>query len=173
MFAYRTQHRTEQVRAEYSLGHVKVEVGKDWIQEFLTCQLSTTLRKIDAKNMAAKSQRTKKLPWQIKKFIELFLEFRAIFFLNLCPIFVGIALCQFLKLKNAFATLIFAINWANCVQLNEYQTDPYDLQYFQSNITVCLIIHLFCKSCEPEIVLQFCKSKQKQFHVCKPYKMHE
>ena len=61
------QDTAEQVRAEYSLGHVKVEVGKDWIQEFLTCQLSTTLRKIDAKNMAAKSQRTKKLLWQIKR----------------------------------------------------------------------------------------------------------
>ena len=67
MFAYRTQHRAEQVRAEYSLGHVKVEVGKDWIQEFLTCQLSTTLRKIDAKNMAAKSQRTKKITMTDKK----------------------------------------------------------------------------------------------------------
>ena len=61
------QDTAEQVRAEYSLGHVKVEVGKDWIQEFLTCQLSTTLRKIDAKNMAAKSQRTKKITMTDKK----------------------------------------------------------------------------------------------------------
>ena len=34
------------------------------------------------------------------------------------------------------------------VQLNEYETDPYFLQFFQSN----LIIHVFCKNCEPEIV---------------------
>jgi hypothetical protein len=39
------------------------------------------------------------------------------------------------------------------VQLNEYETDPYFLQNFQSNTTVCFIIHVFCKSCEPEIVL--------------------
>ena len=38
----------------------------------------------------------------------------------------------------------------NCVQLNEYVTDPYFLQDFQSNTTVCLIIHMFCKSCEPD-----------------------
>ena len=43
------------------------------------------------------------------------------------------------------------------VQLNEYETDPCFLQIFQSNTTVCLIIHVFCKSCEPEIVLHpFC-----------------
>ena len=40
------------------------------------------------------------------------------------------------------------------IQLNEYKTDPYFLQNFQSDMTVCLIIHMFCKSCEPEIVLQ-------------------
>ena len=41
----------------------------------------------------------------------------------------------------------------NTVQLNKYKTDPYFLQIFQ----ICLIISVFCKSCEPicepEIVL--------------------
>jgi hypothetical protein len=35
------------------------------------------------------------------------------------------------------------------VQLNKYETDPYFLQIFQSDTTVCLIIFVFCKSCEP------------------------
>ena len=33
------------------------------------------------------------------------------------------------------------------VQLNVHQTDPYFLQNFQSNMTVYLIIHEFCKVC--------------------------
>ena len=49
------------------------------------------------------------------------------------------------------------------LQLNQYETDPYFLQFFQSNTTVYLIIYVFCKicvqECEPEIVLK--KSKQK------------
>jgi hypothetical protein len=49
----------------------------------------------------------------------------------------------------------------NCVQLNEYVTDPYFLQDFQSNTTVCLIIHMFCKSCEAEIVLTVLQMKTK------------
>ena len=61
-----------------------------------------------------------------------------------------------------------------CKQPCKYETDLYFLQIFQSNMSVCLIISLFCKSCEsiyePEITpvlyhlehLQ--KSKQKQFH---------
>ena len=44
------------------------------------------------------------------------------------------------------------------LQLNKYETDPYFLQIFQSNTSVCLIISVFCKSCkpicEPEIVLK-------------------
>ena len=59
------------------------------------------------------------------------------------------------------------------LQLNEFETDPCFLQNFQSNMTVCLIIHMFCKNCEPEIVLQECKSKQKQFQVHNTYKKHE
>ena len=51
------------------------------------------------------------------------------------------------------------------VQLNEYETNPYFLQIFQSNTTVCLIIYVFCKSCkhgcEPEIV-QKIKTKKTQ-----------
>ena len=35
--------------------------------------------------------------------------------------------------------------------LNEYETDLYFLQSFQSNRTVCLIIHMFCKGYEREI----------------------
>ena len=39
--------------------------------------------------------------------------------------------------------------------MNKYETDPYFLQIFQSNTSVCLIISEFCKSCElicePEI----------------------
>ena len=49
------------------------------------------------------------------------------------------------------------------IQLNEYETDPYFPHFFLSNMTVCLIIYVFCKicvqECEPEIVLK--KSKQK------------
>ena len=49
------------------------------------------------------------------------------------------------------------------IQLNEYKTDPYFLQNFQSNTTACLIMYVFGKICveerEPEIVLK--KSKQK------------
>ena len=65
------------------------------------------------------------------------------------------------------------------VQLNEYETDLYFLQLFQSNTIVCLIIHLFCNSCEPEIVLKKLKqkmaqeSKQNQFQVRKSYKTRE
>ena len=47
------------------------------------------------------------------------------------------------------------------IQLNRYETDPYILQIFQSNTSVCLIISVFCESCEPmlcepEIVEKFC-----------------
>ena len=41
------------------------------------------------------------------------------------------------------------------IQLNKYETDPYFLQIFQRNTTVCLIIYLFCKSCEPELEIVF------------------
>ena len=47
------------------------------------------------------------------------------------------------------------------IQLNEYETDPYFLHFFQSNTTFCLIIHVFCKSCEPEIVLAVLQIKTK------------
>ena len=35
------------------------------------------------------------------------------------------------------------------LQLNKYETDPFFLQIFQSSMSVCLIISVFCKSCEP------------------------
>ena len=56
------------------------------------------------------------------------------------------------------------------VQLNKYKTDPYFLQFFQSNTTVCLIIPLFCKSCEPLVLI--CTFEE-QFHVQKSYKTCE
>ena len=31
----------------------------------------------------------------------------------------------------------------NLIQLNKDETDPYFLQFFQSNTTICLIIHVF------------------------------
>ena len=59
------------------------------------------------------------------------------------------------------------------LQLNEYEMDPYFLQFFQSNMTVSLIIHVFCKSCEPEIVFVLIRTLAKQFYVRKSYKTHE
>ena len=38
------------------------------------------------------------------------------------------------------------------VKLNKYETDPYFLQNFQSDTTVCLIIHMVCKGYKHEIV---------------------
>ena len=35
---------------------------------------------------------------------------------------------------------------------NDGKTDPYFLQFFQSNTKVCLIIHEFCQSRDPEVV---------------------
>ena len=48
----------------------------------------------------------------------------------------------------------------------------------QENTTVHLIIHVFCKSYEPQIVLTVrpvlqIKLKQKQFHVRKSHKTHK
>ena len=59
------------------------------------------------------------------------------------------------------------------VQLNEYKTDPYFLHFFQSNMTVCLIIHVFCKNCEPETVFVLIFPLAEQFHVHRSYKMRE
>ena len=47
------------------------------------------------------------------------------------------------------------------LQLDEYKTDPYFLQNFQSNMTVCLVIHLLFRSCELEIVLTVLQIKTK------------
>ena len=46
------------------------------------------------------------------------------------------------------------------IQLNKYETDPYILQIFQSDTSVCQIISMLYKSCEPmlwepEIVQNF------------------
>ena len=59
------------------------------------------------------------------------------------------------------------------IQLNEYETDPYFLHFFQSSTTVCLIIHVFCKSCEPEIVFVLIFPLAEQFHVHRSYKTRE
>jgi hypothetical protein len=59
------------------------------------------------------------------------------------------------------------------VELNEFETDPYFLQFFHSNTTVCLIIHMFCKSYEPEIVFVLICNQAEQFHVHKSHKMRE
>ena len=40
------------------------------------------------------------------------------------------------------------VSWL--IQLNEYETDSYFFQFFQSNTIVCLIIYVFFKSCEPK-----------------------
>ena len=56
------------------------------------------------------------------------------------------------------------------IQLNEYETDQYFLQNFQCTT---MLIHMFCKICEHEIVLQECKSKQKQVQVHNSYKTCE
>ena len=54
-----------------------------------------------------------------------------------------------------FPVLFIGQPWG--LQLNEYQTDPYFLQFLQSNLTVCLTIYMFCyifeRKCELEIVL--------------------
>ena len=47
---------------------------------------------------------------------------------------------------KTFPCTIIDENGENQLQLNEYETDPYFLQNFQSNTTVCLIIHVFCNS---------------------------
>ena len=67
----------------------------------------------------------------------------------------------------------FQIHLPFLVQLNKYETDQYFLQLFQSTTTVCLIIHVFCKSCEPEIVFVLIFTIPEQFHVHKSYKTRE
>ena len=58
-------------------------------------------------------------------------------------------------------------------QLNEYEKDPHFFQFFQNNTTVCLIIHVFCKSCEPEIVFVLICALAEQFYGHKSYKTLE
>ena len=63
-----------------------------------------------------------------------------------------------------FSDLVTALHK---IQLNEFETDPYFLQNFQSNATV-LIIHVFCKSCKPEIFLPVLQIKKKSCSLTKP-----
>ena len=58
----------------------------------------------------------------------------------------------------------------HAIQLNEYETDRYFLKNFQCAL---MLIYMFCMTCEPGIVLQECKSKQKQFQVHNFYKTRE
>ena len=81
-------------------------------------------------------------------------------------------------IRLIFGELDLTNNLLNCeilmhLQLNEYETNPYFLQFFQSNPTVCLIIHVFCKSCEPEIVFVLICILAKHFHGRKSYKTRE
>ena len=55
-----------------------------------------------------------------------------------------------------------------CLQLNKYETGQYFLQKF-----LTMSIHVFCKICEYEIVLQEWKSKQKQCQVHNSHKTCE
>ena len=48
------------------------------------------------------------------------------------------------------------------------KSDQNFLLKFQSRMTVCLIVHVFFKSCEPEIVLPVLLIKKN--HICKHYK---
>ena len=52
------------------------------------------------------------------------------------------------RLLNDFFCASEALE-TNEIQQNKYETNPYFLQIFQSNMSVCLIISMFCKSCEP------------------------
>ena len=47
------------------------------------------------------------------------------------------------------------------LQLNEYEYDF--LKIFQSNTTVCLIIHVLCKTCGPEIALNSNQNRSAQY----------
>jgi hypothetical protein len=60
--------------------------------------------------------------------------------------------------------LVLPLNFS-LLLLNDYEADPYFLQLFQSNTTVCLIIYEFCKSCEPVLICTLAE----QFHVRKSY----
>ena len=77
-------------------------------------------------------------------------------------------LCFFINFSNNMIT--YKCQLLSYLQLNEYETDRYFLKNFQC---ATMLIHVFCKTCEPEIVLQECKSKQKQFQVHNSYKTHE
>ena len=59
------------------------------------------------------------------------------------------------------------------LQVNEYERDPDFLQFFQSNTTVCLIIHVFFKSWESAIVFVLICTLAEQFQVHKSYKTCE
>ena len=59
------------------------------------------------------------------------------------------------------------------LQLNRYETDPNSLKFFQSSTKVYLIIHVFCKSCEPKIVFVLICTLAVQFYAHKPCKMCE
>ena len=83
-------------------------------------------------------------------------------FLNNCCPLLSTIISDGTKMSCCFNSLLNdywkIIEWFFCasealetneIQLNKYKTDPYFLQIFQSNMLVCLIISMLCKSCEP------------------------
>ena len=65
---------------------------------------------------------------------------------------------------NMYFKSVFQALRESILQQDEYKTNPYFLRFFQSNTIVCLIIHIFCKSCEPKIVFALISILEKQFH---------
>ena len=62
--------------------------------------------------------------------------------------------------RTCFQSYMKKINICH-IQINDYETDLYFHQNFQSNTTVCFIIQVFWKSCKLEIVLAVLQIKTK------------
>ena len=58
-------------------------------------------------------------------------------------------------------------------KLSKYEKDTHFLKLFLSSAKVCLIIHVFCRNCEPKIVFVLICTLEVQFHVHKSYKTGE
>ena len=81
--------------------------------------------------------------------------------------------CLQLQPKVPKRNLKKLLDYAGKVQLNKYETNPYFIQFFQRNRTICLIIHVFCQSCEPVLVFVLICILAEQFRVHKSYKTYE
>ena len=80
---------------------------------------------------------------------------------NLAPFYCYLQIQLFISEWKTTNNLVSPKALEIKVQLNKNETDPCILQIFQSNTLVCLIISVFCKSCEPmlcepEIVQKIC-----------------